>query len=231
MNGINNGGCTLSFANCCTVSECLKIAIISTLTIEIVGLMKRRIYRRTFHYSYYLRSNTFRVAFLTCRIALLKQCKKTKWQLECAFALIILIQIIILVQTSYRKENSPTSNCLSNRNKSAGKWGHVVYIEILGRCKRECGTSPRYTGIIIMVLIKRALIKSVRRRESAINNGPICSRYPTTRGPATQFTPFAFTMTTRWIRKNACYEKSLVFFFPQKYFLCFSHVEMFFSRR
>lgn len=73
----------------------------------------------------------------------------------------------------------------------------VTYIEILVRCKRECGTSSRYTGIIIMALIKRALIKSVRRRESAINNGPICSRYPTTRGPATQFTPLAFTMTTR----------------------------------
>lgn len=222
MNGINNGGCTLSFANCCTVSECLKIAIISTLTIEIVGLMERRIYRRTFHYSYYLRSNTFRVAFLTCRIALLKQCKKTKWQLECAFALIILIHIIILVQTSYRKENSPTSNCLSNRNKSAGKWGHVVYIEILGRCKRECGTSLRYTGIIIMVLIKRALIKSVRRRESAINNGPICSRYPTTRGPATQFTPFAFTMTTRWIRINVTKNLLYFFFFSKVLFVLFT---------
>lgn len=92
-----------------------------------------------------------------------------------------------------------------------------AYIEILARCKRECGTSSRYTGIIIMALIKRALIKSVRRRESAINNGPICSRYPTTRGPATQFTPLAFTMTTRWIRINVT--KNLLCYFVTKMFL------------
>lgn len=33
-----------------------------------------------------------------------------------------------------------------------------------GARKRERGTNRRYTGIIIMALIKRALIKSVRRR-------------------------------------------------------------------
>lgn len=94
-----------------------------------------------------------------------------------------------------------------------------AYIEILARCKRECGTSSRYTGIIIMALIKRALIKSVRRRESAINNGPICSRYPTTRGLATQFTPLAFTMTTRWIRINVT-KNLLCYFVSKMFFTC-----------
>lgn len=102
----------------------------------------------------------------------------------------------------------------------------VTYIEILVLCKRECGTSSRYTGIIIMALIKRALIKSARRRESAINNGPICSRYPTTRGPATQFTPLAFAMTNA-LNTHKCYEKCLVFFFSRT---CFSRVEVFLDR-